>query len=82
MCLVCRWNTIGVNFGQLRNRLEELKATNIVNPVVLASIGETDMEVWQYDYQQVADQINEELDRVQKDYNERFNFPPPWAHNH
>jgi len=68
---------MGVNFGQFRNRLEELKATNIVNPVVLASIGETDMEVWQYDYQQVADRINEELDRVQADYNERYNFPPP-----
>lgn len=67
---------MGVNFGQMRNRLEELKATNIVNPVVLASIGETDMEVWQYDYQQVADHINEELDRVQSDYNERYNFPP------
>lgn len=68
---------MGVNFGQPRNRLEELKATNIVNPVVLASIGETDMEVWQYDYQQVADLINDELDRIQKDYNERYNFPDP-----
>ena len=67
---------MGVNFAQPRNRLEELKATNIVNPVVLASIGETDMEVWQYDYQQVADHINEELDRVQEAYNERYNFPP------
>ena len=66
---------MGVNYGQLRNRLEELKATNIVNPVVLASIGDTDMEIWQYDYQQIADQINEELDRVQLEYNLRFNFP-------
>lgn len=68
---------MGVNYGQLRNRLEELKATNVVTPVVLASIGDTDMEIWQYDYQQVAEQINEELDRVQADYNKRFNFPPP-----
>jgi len=68
---------MGVNYGQQRNRLEELKATNIVNPVVLASIGDTDMEVWQYDYQQIADQINEELDRVQEEYNRRFNFPNP-----
>ena len=67
---------MGVNFGQQRNRLEELKGTNIVNPVVLASIGDTDMEVWQYDYQQIADRINEELDRVQREYNERYNFPP------
>lgn len=66
---------MGVNFGQARNRLEELKATNIVNPVVLASIGETDMDVWQYDYQQVADHINEQLDTVQEAYNERYNFP-------
>lgn len=68
---------MGVNFGQMRNRLEELKQTNIVNPVVLASIGDTDIEIWEYDYQQVADHINEELDRVQTDYNERYHFPPP-----
>lgn len=67
---------MGVNFGQFRNRLEELKASNIVNPVVLASIGETDMEVWQYDYQQVADLINAELDIVQANFDERYNFPP------
>ncbi len=66
---------MGVNYGQLRNRLEELKATDIINSVVFASIGETDMEVWQYDYQQVADKINEELDRVQLEYNMRYNFP-------
>lgn len=68
---------MGVNYGQPRNRLEELKATNIVNPVVLASLGEYDMYAWQYDYQQIADQINEELDRVQEEYNKRFNFPNP-----
>lgn len=68
---------MGVNFGQFRNRLEELKASDQVNPVVLAAIGETDMEVWQYDYQQVADLINAELDEVQANYNKRFNFPPP-----
>ncbi len=68
---------MGINYAQPRNRLEELKSSHIVNPVVLASIGETDMEVWQYDYQQVADLINEELDIVQANYNERFNFPPP-----
>lgn len=67
---------MGINFGQFRNRLEELKSTRQVNPVVLASIGDTDMDVWQYDYQQVADLINAELDQVQADYNERFNFPP------
>lgn len=35
------------------------------------------MEIWNYDYQQVADRINQELDRVQAEYNRRFNFPPP-----
>jgi len=79
MLIIHRWKIIGVNYGQFRNRLEELKASNIVNPVVLASIGETDMEVWQYDYQQVADLINDELDIVQAEYNKRFNFPPPWV---
>lgn len=66
---------MGINYGQFRNRLEELKATSQVNPVVLASIGETDMDVWQYDYQQVADLVNAELDIVQAEYNRRFNFP-------
>ena len=66
---------MGVNYGQARNRLEELKASNIVNPVTLASIGDTDMEVWQYDYQQVADRINEQLDIVQKAFNKRYNLP-------
>jgi len=65
---------MGVNYGQLRNRLEELKA---LDDVTLASIGDTDMEIWNYDYQQVAERINEELDRVQAAYNKRFNFPPP-----
>lgn len=65
---------MGVNYGQLRPRLQELKA---LDPVTLASIGDTDMEIWQYDYQQVADRINEQLDIVQRAYNERFNFPNP-----
>ena len=65
---------MGVNYGQPRNRMEELKA---LDDVTLASIGDTDMEIWQYDYQQVADRINEQLDIVQAEYNKRFNFPPP-----
>ena len=62
---------MGLKF-QKRNRLEELKA---LDDVTLSSIGDTDMEISHYDYQQVADRINEELDRVQLEYNLRYDFP-------
>lgn len=64
---------MGVKY-ELRPRLQELKA---LDDVTLASIGDTDMEIWQYDYQQIADLINEQLDIVQSNYNKRFNFPDP-----
>lgn len=64
---------MGIKY-QKRNRLEELKS---LDDVTLASIGDTDMEIWQYDYTQIADEINESLDKIQADYNKRFNFPSP-----
>ena len=65
---------MGVNYGQLRNRMEELKD---LDSVTMTSIGDTDMDYWIFDYTQIADRINEELDKVQANYNRRFNFPPP-----
>lgn len=48
-----------------------------LDPVTMSSIGATDMDFWIFDYTQVADRINEELDIVQAEYNFRYNFPPP-----
>jgi len=71
---------MGVNYGQPRPRMQDMTR---LDPVTLASIGETDMDFWIFDYTQVAERINEELDRVQAEYNIRFNFPPakPWVNN-
>lgn len=64
---------MGINYGQQRPRLEELKS--LPGPT-LASLGDEDIEFDIYDYQQVADEINEQLDKTQAAYNERYNFPP------
>lgn len=63
---------MGFNYGQFRNRGESLPA---IQDTVLASLGEVDIKFDQYDIQQVADHVNRRLDKVQEDYNERFNFP-------
>ena len=65
---------MGVNYGQLRNRMEDLK--DLSGPT-MASIGDTDIEFDIFDYTQIADEINAQLDITQANYNERYNFPPP-----
>lgn len=64
---------MGVNYGKKRNRSEDLPA---LRETVLASIGATNIKYEKYDYQQIADEINKNLDAAQKRYNEKFNFPP------
>lgn len=64
---------MGVNYGKFRNRSEELPA---LPDVVLATIGQDNINYEKYDYQQVADLINKNLDIAQARYNKRFNFPP------
>lgn len=43
--------------------------------VVLESIGETNLNYSKYDYEETADLVNRQLDKVQARYNERFNYP-------
>jgi len=64
---------MGINYGQKRNRSEDLPA---LRDTVLASIGATNINFEKYDYTQIADEINKNLDAAQKRYNEKFNFPP------
>ncbi|MFV2014889.1 MAG: hypothetical protein ACC656_05655 [Candidatus Heimdallarchaeota archaeon] len=64
---------MGINYGKKRNRSEDLPA---LRETVLSSIGATNINYEKYDYQQVADQINENLDSAQDRYNEKYNFPP------
>lgn len=64
---------MGVNYGKFRNRMEELPA---LPDTVLATIGANNINYEKYDYQQIADKINSELDKAQKRYNEKYNFPP------
>jgi len=64
---------MGVNYGKRRNRSEDLPA---LRETILASIGVTNINFEKYDYTQIADEINKNLDAAQKRYNERFNFPP------
>ncbi len=63
---------MGIRYGQFRNRSEDLKA---LPGVVLESIGETNLNYEKYDYQETAKLVNDNLDKVQADYNKRFNFP-------
>ena len=64
---------MGVNYGQFRNRMEDLRS---LRGVVLESIGETNLNYSKYDYQETADLVNRQLDKVQARYNIRFNYPP------
>ena len=64
---------MGINYGQFRNRGESLRT---LKGVVLESIGQTDIVYEKYDFSETAKLINDNLDRVQARYNERFNFPP------
>ena len=64
---------MGVNYGQFRNRGEALKA---LPGVVLESLGDSDILYSKYDFTETAILVNENLDRVQAEYNKRFNFPP------
>ena len=65
---------MGVNYGKFRNRSEDLPA---LRETVLASIGATNINYEKYDYTQIADEINRNLDIAQARYNEKYNFPPP-----
>ena len=64
---------MGINYGDFRNRSEDLHA---LPGVVLESIGNDDLNYEKFDYQETAILINDNLDRVQENYNERFNYPP------
>ncbi len=64
---------MGINYGQTRNRSEDLKS---LPGTVLESIGDTNLNYEKYDYTETAALVNENLDKVQADYNERFNYPP------
>lgn len=64
---------MGINYGQFRNRMQDLRD---LPGVVLESIGETNLNYSKYDYQETADLVNRQLDKVQARYNERFNYPP------
>jgi len=64
---------MGVNYGKFRNRSEDLP---VLRDTILASIGQTNINFEKYDYQQIAEEINRNLDIAQKRYNEKFNFPP------
>ena len=67
---------MGVNYSKKRNRSEDLPA---LRETVLASIGATNINYEKYDYQQIADEINRNLDKAQARFNEKFNFPPSKA---
>ncbi len=64
---------MGINYGQFRNRSEDL---GDLPGTVLESIGDTNLNYEKYDYTETADLVNKNLDKVQADYNERFNYPP------
>lgn len=64
---------MGINYGQFRNRSEDLKD---LPGTVLESIGDTNLNYSKYDYEETAALVNDNLDRVQAEYNARFNFPP------
>lgn len=63
---------MGYNYGKRRNRLEGLPR---LRGTVYGSIGEYDINFEKYDWQQTADLVNENQDRAQERYNEKFNFP-------
>ncbi len=64
---------MGINYGQFRNRSEDLRA---LRGTVLESLGDDNLRYEKFDYEETAALINENLDRVQTEYNARFNFPP------
>ena len=64
---------MGVNYGQSRNRREDLRA---LRGTVLEALGDDNLRYEKYDYEETAALINENLDRVQAEYNRRFNYPP------
>ena len=64
---------MGINYGQFRNRSEDLKS---LPGVVLESIGDDNLNYSKYDYQETAKLVNDNLDKVQAEYNARFNYPP------
>jgi len=64
---------LGVNYGQFRNRSEDLRD---LPGVVLESLGDENLRYEKYDYTETAELVNRNLDKVQADYNTRFNYPP------
>lgn len=65
---------MGINYGQFRNRSEDLKD---LPGTVLESLGDDNLRYEKYDYTETAALVNENLDKVQANYNARFNYPPP-----
>ena len=64
---------MGINYGQFRNRSEDLKS---LPGTVLESLGDENLRYEKYDYTETAELVNRNLDKVQADYNKRFNYPP------
>lgn len=64
---------MGINFGQFRNRRESLKS---LPGVTSEALGETDIIFEKFDYTETAIVINEQLDKVQARYNQRYHYPP------
>ena len=64
---------MGVNYGQFRNRSQDLRE---LPGTVLESIGDDNLNYEKFDYEETAAVINNNLDRVQTQYNIRFNYPP------
>lgn len=64
---------MGVNYGQFRNRSESLRD---LPDIVSASIGVTKYPYERFSIIEESAKItNENLDKVQFNYNKRFNFP-------
>lgn len=64
---------MGINYGQTRNRSEDLKS---LPGTVLESLGDDNLRYEKYDYTETAELVNRNLDKVQAEYNIRFNYPP------
>ena len=64
---------MGINYGQFRDRSQDL---GDLPGTVLESIGDDNLRYEKYDYEETAALVNENLDRVQAEYNLRFNYQP------
>lgn len=64
---------MGFNYGAFRNRGEDLPA---LRETILASMGVDNINYSKYDVSQIFEEVNRNLDKVQENYNKKYNFPP------